>query len=260
VPNRSSAAPEAVLIFVLPPSREEQERRLRGRGDPGDKVLARLKKAESEEPIGRALADHLVVNDDLDRTIDEMMSIIETERARLALPRGTRRVAVAAPTPTRSSTTMELSHDTMMNPPIEDLLARVDSKFSLVTLAARRARNINSYFTQLGDGSRAHDSAPGVVGVAQAAEHRVRGDRRRQDRLGGAGRGAVGARRRSRRHRGLSPSPGCFDAAGTRIVLGVSGGIAAYKAVEVCRRLVDAGAHVVPVMTRAPSTSSGGRR
>ncbi|HEX4869043.1 MAG TPA: bifunctional phosphopantothenoylcysteine decarboxylase/phosphopantothenate--cysteine ligase CoaBC [Acidimicrobiales bacterium] len=36
---------------------------------------------------------------------------------------------------------------------------------------------------------------------------------------------------------------------GTRIVLGVSGGIAAYKAVEVCRRLVDAGAHVIPVLT-----------
>ncbi|MGH9136257.1 MAG: bifunctional phosphopantothenoylcysteine decarboxylase/phosphopantothenate--cysteine ligase CoaBC [Acidimicrobiales bacterium] len=37
--------------------------------------------------------------------------------------------------------------------------------------------------------------------------------------------------------------------AGRRIILGVSGGIAAYKAVEVCRRLVDAGAHVVPVLT-----------
>jgi phosphopantothenoylcysteine decarboxylase / phosphopantothenate---cysteine ligase len=37
--------------------------------------------------------------------------------------------------------------------------------------------------------------------------------------------------------------------AGRRIVLGVTGGIAAYKAIEVCRRLVDAGAHVVPVMT-----------
>jgi len=36
---------------------------------------------------------------------------------------------------------------------------------------------------------------------------------------------------------------------GKRIVLGVSGGIAAYKAVEVCRRLVDAGAHVAPVLT-----------
>ncbi len=37
--------------------------------------------------------------------------------------------------------------------------------------------------------------------------------------------------------------------AGKRVVLGVTGGIAAYKAVEVCRRLVDAGAHVIPVMT-----------
>ncbi len=37
--------------------------------------------------------------------------------------------------------------------------------------------------------------------------------------------------------------------AGRRIVLGVTGGIAAYKAVDVCRRLVDAGAHVVTVMT-----------
>ena len=37
---------------------------------------------------------------------------------------------------------------------------------------------------------------------------------------------------------------------GRRIVLGVTGGIAAYKAVEVCRRLVDLGAHVIPVMTR----------
>jgi len=36
---------------------------------------------------------------------------------------------------------------------------------------------------------------------------------------------------------------------GKRIVLGVTGGIAAYKAVDVCRRLVDAGAHVVPIMT-----------
>ena len=37
--------------------------------------------------------------------------------------------------------------------------------------------------------------------------------------------------------------------AGRRIVLGVSGGIAAYKAIEICRRLVDAGAHVMPVLT-----------
>ena len=47
---------------------------------------------------------------------------------------------------------MANSHETMMTPAIEGLLDRVDSKFSLVTLAARRARNINSYFNQLGDG------------------------------------------------------------------------------------------------------------
>ena len=72
--------PDALLLFVVPPSREEQERRLRGRGDPGDKVLARLKKAEIEEPIGRALADHIVVNDDLNDTIDEMLDIIRAAR------------------------------------------------------------------------------------------------------------------------------------------------------------------------------------
>jgi DNA-directed RNA polymerase subunit omega len=44
------------------------------------------------------------------------------------------------------------TYDTMMTPPIEELLDRVDSKFSLVTLAARRARQINSYFNQLGEG------------------------------------------------------------------------------------------------------------
>ena len=47
---------------------------------------------------------------------------------------------------------MALDHDTMINPPIENLLDTVDSKFSLVTLAARRARHINSYFNQLGEG------------------------------------------------------------------------------------------------------------
>ncbi len=40
-----------------------------------------------------------------------------------------------------------------------------------------------------------------------------------------------------------------MSVAGRRVVLGVSGGIAAYKAVGVCRRLVDAGAHVAPVLT-----------
>ncbi|MGE0796499.1 MAG: DNA-directed RNA polymerase subunit omega [Acidimicrobiia bacterium] len=47
---------------------------------------------------------------------------------------------------------MSWRQDTMISPPIEELLARVDSKFSLVTLAARRARQVNAYFNQLGEG------------------------------------------------------------------------------------------------------------
>lgn len=46
---------------------------------------------------------------------------------------------------------MARAHDSMIYPPIEELLDRVDSKFSLVTLAARRARQINSYFAHLGE-------------------------------------------------------------------------------------------------------------
>ena len=61
---------------------------------------------------------------------------------------------------------MAMEHDTMINPPIEALLDKVDSKFSLVTLAARRARNINSYFNQLGDGL-GHMIPPQVSSVAR---------------------------------------------------------------------------------------------
>ena len=47
---------------------------------------------------------------------------------------------------------MARAHDSMVNPPIENLLDQVDSKFSLVTFAAKRARQINAYFSQLGQG------------------------------------------------------------------------------------------------------------
>jgi DNA-directed RNA polymerase subunit omega len=42
--------------------------------------------------------------------------------------------------------------NTLMHPLLEDLQSKVDSKFTLVSLAAKRARQINSYFNQLGEG------------------------------------------------------------------------------------------------------------
>jgi DNA-directed RNA polymerase subunit omega len=57
-------------------------------------------------------------------------------------------------------------HDSMMNPRIEELLSKVDSKFKLVTLASMRARQINSYFGQLGEGLGAN-VPPQVTSVAR---------------------------------------------------------------------------------------------
>lgn len=47
---------------------------------------------------------------------------------------------------------MAQRRSTLMDPPVEELLDKVDSKFTLVALSAKRARQINSYYNQLGDG------------------------------------------------------------------------------------------------------------
>jgi len=70
------ADPEAVLIFIMPPSMEELEKRLRGRGDtPEDQIVMRMERAvwEMEQ---RHWYDHVVVNDDVNRCADEILSII----------------------------------------------------------------------------------------------------------------------------------------------------------------------------------------
>lgn len=70
------SAPEAILIFILPPSMEELERRLRGRGDtPEDQILMRMERAKWEIEQ-RSWYDHVVVNDDVERCADEILSII----------------------------------------------------------------------------------------------------------------------------------------------------------------------------------------
>ena len=70
------AAPDAHLFFIMPPSVEELERRLRGRGDtPEDQIQMRLERAvwEMEQ---RQWYDHVVVNDDADRCANEILNII----------------------------------------------------------------------------------------------------------------------------------------------------------------------------------------
>lgn len=61
---------------------------------------------------------------------------------------------------------MSRQHDSMIHPNIEQLLAQVESKFGLVTLASYRAREINDYFNQLGEGL-GHIIPPQVSSVAR---------------------------------------------------------------------------------------------
>ena len=72
--------PDAVLVLVLPPNEQELERRLRGRGDAEEHVRRRLALAEIEVDGGLAVADHVVVNDDLDRAVEEVAGILDGYR------------------------------------------------------------------------------------------------------------------------------------------------------------------------------------
>ena len=76
--------PDALVIFLVPPSRDEQEARLRARGDDAEHVAQRMSLARREERLGRKLADAVVVNDDLDRAVGEVARILNDRRGEAA--------------------------------------------------------------------------------------------------------------------------------------------------------------------------------
>ena len=70
-------APEARLIFVMPPSLEELEARLRGRkADTEDEIRVRMDLAPWEIETGRNEFDHLIVNDDVERAARELARVM----------------------------------------------------------------------------------------------------------------------------------------------------------------------------------------
>ena len=71
--------PDALLLFVTPPSAEELRRRLVGRGTETLEVInARLARA-AEEASGMEAYDYLLINDDLDRCVEEMHQLIQLQ-------------------------------------------------------------------------------------------------------------------------------------------------------------------------------------
>ena len=105
-----SRCPDAVLIFLVPPSLQELERRLRGRGPPRTRseLARRLASRRGGDCAQAEWFDHVVVNDDAGRARDEVAAIIEASRT----------------TATCRSAAL------MIEPKIDDLLATVDSKYT----------------------------------------------------------------------------------------------------------------------------------
>lgn len=74
--------PDALLVFLLPPSFDELERRLRGRGTEDDTAVEQRLATARMEIATQHEFDVAVVNDDLDRCVDEVVEAIEQARCR----------------------------------------------------------------------------------------------------------------------------------------------------------------------------------
>ena len=74
------ACPDCVTIFIAPPSYEELEKRLRGRGTESEEVISERLETAREELKYKDQFDYVVINDDLDRAVDEVLSIISENK------------------------------------------------------------------------------------------------------------------------------------------------------------------------------------
>lgn len=74
------ACPDCVTIFIAPPSFEELQARLRGRGTEDEEAIAARLETAKNELQSQDLFDYVVVNDDADRAADEVLSIIANKK------------------------------------------------------------------------------------------------------------------------------------------------------------------------------------
>lgn len=81
------ALPEAVLVFLLPPSLEELKKRITGRGTEKNKELQQRLKAACFEIGEGEKYDYLVINDNLDEALKKVISIISAEKCRTKIAR-----------------------------------------------------------------------------------------------------------------------------------------------------------------------------
>jgi guanylate kinase len=79
--------PDAVTVFILPPSYGVLERRLRGRGQDDEATIRRRLAAAGREIDAFEQFDYAIVNEDLDASVEELKSIVRAARCRVAVMR-----------------------------------------------------------------------------------------------------------------------------------------------------------------------------
>ena len=214
--------PEAVRIFIAPPIEEALRTRLVGRGtDDARAGRGAARHGRAKSCARRTSSAHVVFNDRLDDAV---------ERARGGRPDSARIWCLESDGGTL-----------LISPRVDRLLEHVDSPYASVIVAAKRARQINSYYHNLGEGTFEEFPPPMVdtgsknyltIALEEVATGKV-----------------------EYRYRRLRPTPPM-----PRILLGVCGGIAAYKALEFTRLALKAGHSVRVMQTEASTRFVGPRR
>ena len=75
--------PECVLIFILPPSKESLYERLKGRGTETEEVIRQRIETANKELLIAKNYDYAVINDKVDKAVDEIIEIIDSEHLRV---------------------------------------------------------------------------------------------------------------------------------------------------------------------------------
>ena len=125
--------PEAERIFIAPPSDDALRARLVGRGTDSPEDVERRLATAREELRAQGEFQHVVYNDRLEDAVDALEEVV--------------RSALAVWCDESDGGTL------LISPRVDRLLENVDSPYASVIVAAKRARQINSYYHNLGEGT-----------------------------------------------------------------------------------------------------------
>src|SRR5699024_4187458 len=144
--------PEATFVFLAPPSWEELVRRLIGRDTETQHEQQRRLGTARLELAAEPEFDAVIVNDTVEEASARLVEVMQLSAQRLRGQTITTSTMPGRSGETTGESVTEQHTEGIVNPPLDEVLEKVDSKCALVLFAAHRARQINAYFFQLHEG------------------------------------------------------------------------------------------------------------